>query len=81
VYFVGQDARGLTGVFVQAFAPGSDTSSTRRPAAGFSPEYVTESFGLSPDGTRMTISTGEEFTTIMVADDVPGAEAPVRKTP
>jgi len=81
VYYVGQDGAGLTGVFAQDFAPGTDTSATRRPVAGFSPEYVTESLGFSPDGTRVTISTGEEFATIMVADNVPGAEPPVRKSP
>jgi Tol biopolymer transport system component len=81
VYYVAQDAAGLTGVFVQDFVPGTDTSASRRPVAGFSAEYVTESLGLSPDGTQLTISTGEEFASIMVADNVPGAEAPVRKAP
>jgi Tol biopolymer transport system component len=80
VYYLGQDAAGLTGVFAQDFIPGADTSGTRRPVAGFSQEYVTESLGLSPDGGRLTISTGEEFASIVVADNVPGAEAPVRKT-
>ena len=79
VYYVGEDAAGLTGVFVQDFAPGADTAGSRHPVAGFSPEYVTESLGLSPDGAHLTISTGEEFASIMVADNVPGAEAPVRK--
>jgi len=78
VYYVGEDSAGLTGVFVQDFAPGADTSGSRRPVAGFSAEYVTESLGLSPDGTRLTISTGEEFASIMVADNVPGAEPQVR---
>jgi Tol biopolymer transport system component len=81
VYYVGQDDAGLTGVFAQELAPGRGAASKRRPLAGFSPEYVTESLGFSPDGTRLTISTGEEFASIMVADGVPGAEAPVRKSP
>ena len=79
VYYVAQDAAGLTGVFRQDFKPGTDTSASRRPVAGFSAEYVTESLGLAPDGARLTISTGEEFASIMVADNVPGAEPPVRK--
>jgi hypothetical protein len=78
VYYVGEDAAGLTGVFVQDFAPGADSSASRRPVAGFSAEYVTESLGLSSDGARVTISTGEEFASIMVADNVPGAEPQVR---
>ncbi|MGH9444050.1 MAG: protein kinase domain-containing protein [Thermoanaerobaculia bacterium] len=78
VYFIGEDHTGLSGVFVQNFSPGEDTSATRRPIAGFSPEYVTESLGISPDGERLTISTGQEFTTIMAAENVPGAEPPRR---
>jgi Tol biopolymer transport system component len=81
IYFIGQDRSGLSGVFVQDFAPGRDTTSTRRPVAGFSPEYVTESLGLSPDGSRLTISTGEEFATIMLAEGVPGAIPMIRKSP
>jgi Tol biopolymer transport system component len=81
VYYVGQDEAGLTGVFAQELPTGGDAVSTRRPVAGFSPEYVTESLGISPDGTRLTISTGEEFASIMVADNVPGAEPLVRKAP
>jgi Tol biopolymer transport system component len=81
IYFIGQDEAGLSGVFVQEFAPGRDTASTRRPVAGFSNEYVTESLGISPDGTRLTISTGGEFAAILVAEGVPGAEPPRRKVP
>ncbi|HTD53196.1 MAG TPA: hypothetical protein VK780_09240 [Thermoanaerobaculia bacterium] len=81
IYYIGQDRAGLTGVFAQEFAPGRDTSNTRRPVAGFSDEYVTESLGLSPDGSRLTISTGEEFATIMLAEGVPGAEPPIREKP
>ncbi|HET9794111.1 MAG TPA: protein kinase, partial [Thermoanaerobaculia bacterium] len=79
VYYVGQDRTGLTGVFAQDFDPARGAVAGGRPVAGFSPEYVTESLGLSPDGTRLTISTGEEFASILAADHVPGAELPVRK--
>jgi serine/threonine protein kinase len=81
IYYTGQDRAGLSGVFVQDFAPGRDTASTRRPVAGFSTEYVTESLGVSPDGSRLTISTGEEFATILLAEGVPGAQPPLRKRP
>jgi Tol biopolymer transport system component len=78
IYYIGQNAAGLSGVFQQDFAPGRDTSSTRRQVAGFSPEYVTESLGISPDGSKITISTGDEFATILLAEGVPGAEPPGR---
>jgi len=79
IYFAGEDERGLSGIFVQEFAPGRDTSATRRPVAGFSPEFVTESFTVSPDGSRLTLSTGQEFSSIMVAEGVPGAVPPRRQ--
>ena len=40
---------------------------------------MTESFGLSPDGKRITISTAREFSTVQLAEGVPGAEPPVRQ--
>jgi len=81
IYYVAEDAAHLSGVYRQDFASGADTSATRRPVGGFSSEFVTESLGISPDGDRLTISTGGEFASIVVADDVPGAEAPVRRAP
>jgi Tol biopolymer transport system component len=79
IYFLGEDERGLSGIFVQDFAPGKDTAATRRPVAGFSPEYVTESMGISPDGKRLTLSTGQESSEIVVAEGVPGALLPQRQ--
>jgi Tol biopolymer transport system component len=79
IYFIGQDRDGLSGIFVQDFAPGGDTTSSRRKVAGFSRDYITESFGISPDGRRLVISTAEELASIMVADGVPGALPPARK--
>ena len=81
VYYIGEDAKGLSGVYRQEFAPGRDTSATRLPIGGFSSEFVTESLGISPDGNRLTISTGEQFASIMVAENVPGAETILRKSP
>ncbi len=81
IFFVGEDEHGLSGIYQQEFAPDRDTASTRRAVAGFSPDYVTESFGVSPDGTRLALSTGAETVSIQVADGVPGALPPVRKSP
>jgi Tol biopolymer transport system component len=81
LYFVGRDDDGLSGVFAQEFAPGRDTSATRRKLAGFSSEYVTESLGLSPDGHLLTISTAQEFATLQLAEGVPGVTPPERRAP
>ena len=52
----GVDDEGRSGVFVQHFAPGRDTSAIRRKLAGFSSEYLTESLGVSADEMRLTIA-------------------------
>ena len=52
------DKERLPGVYVQDFIPGQKTSSTRRRLAGFDPENPTESFALSPDGSRITLAVG-----------------------
>ena len=78
LYVLGENEQGLAGIYEQRFDPDHDTRATRRPVAGFSPEYVTESFGVSPDGSRLTLSTGQETAEILVAEGVPGAAPPVR---
>ena len=72
ILFTGQDQRGLDGIFIQDFVPGKDTASTRRPLAGFDPEWITESLGLSPDGRRLVLSEAERVFSLMVAEGVPG---------
>ena len=76
--FVGMDEQGLSGVYVQKFVPGKETSSTRRKLGGFSREYTTESFGISPDGKRVTIAGVEVSYRVMLAENVPGIVAPQR---
>jgi eukaryotic-like serine/threonine-protein kinase len=52
IAFVGQDASGASGVFVQPFSPddpAADTSAARRPLAGFDRERSTESFDVGVD--------------------------------
>jgi eukaryotic-like serine/threonine-protein kinase len=73
--FIGTDAAGLSGVFEQDFIPGRDTTQTRRPVVGFSPNFITESLGLSPDGGRITISTLKRFSSLWLAEGLPGVEA------
>ena len=68
IIFTGQDEKGLDGVFIQDFLPGKDTRATRRPIAGFDPDWITESLGLSPDGTRLVLSETERMFSLLVAE-------------
>ena len=68
--FLGQDERGVHGVFVQDFVPGADTSASRRQLGGFDPQNSAESFGISPDGQFITIAAWEQFFSIMVTEDL-----------
>jgi hypothetical protein len=72
ILFTGQDEKGLDGVFIQDFIPGKDTTSTRRPLAGFDPDWITESLGLSPDGKRLVLSESERVFSLMIAEGVQG---------
>jgi len=74
IIFTGQDDQGLDGVFVQDFVFGKDTQATRRPFAGFDPDWITESLGLSPDGRRLVLSQSERVFSLMIADGVPGLQ-------
>jgi Tol biopolymer transport system component len=80
IAFVGQDQRGVYGIFAQDFVPGRDTTSTRRALGGFDAETETESFGISPDGSRMMIASWERLFTVMEADGISGITPPSRST-
>ena len=60
------------GVFVQDFVPGRDTTRTRRKLPGSEVDMTIGSFGISPDGSRMTIAYVEEQHSLMTAEQVPG---------
>ncbi len=68
IAFLGTDERGRPGVFVQDFAAGQDTASTRRALAGFKADALTESFGISPDGTRIMTAVLRETRSLMLAE-------------
>jgi len=76
IAFVGQDANGVNGVFVQDFIPGRDTSSSRRPLGGFDPEASAESFGISPDGSRLVVAGWEQLFSIMTVEGLEGIAPP-----
>ena len=61
------------------FAAGQDTAKTRRPLGGFDPESTAESFGISPEATRMAIASREQLSSLMMAERVPGV-SPLRPT-
>jgi len=70
IVYVGQNEQGLTGVYAQDFEPGEDTSASRRPLAGFSTAFATESLGVSPDGKHVTISAQYNRRSLIIADGV-----------
>ena len=78
IAFIGSNAAGRSGVYLQDFVPGSDTSATRRAVVGFDPTTLTESFGVSPDGRRLVVSTLQEFSSLQLAEGLPGLEPPRR---
>jgi eukaryotic-like serine/threonine-protein kinase len=80
IVYLGQDA-GAWGLYVQGFDPARDTSATRRKLTGFDAEKATETFGISPDGSRLTIGAWEQVYGILVADRVPAVDPPPRPRP
>jgi Tol biopolymer transport system component len=75
IAFIGQDEKGVRGVYVQDFAPGQDTAKTLRPLGGFDADSTAESFGIAPDGMRMAIASREQLSSLMMADRVPAVVA------
>ena len=76
IAFIDIDEKGVTEVYVQDFVPGKDTTSTRRLLVGAAANLQPESFGLSLDGSRLTISSYETFSSLVLAENVPGVSPP-----
>jgi Tol biopolymer transport system component len=70
--FIGQDEHGSTGVFIQKFTPGSDTSRTRTQLRPFDFRMPVETLGVSPDGKTFIVSVADDTTSIMLGKAVPG---------
>jgi serine/threonine protein kinase len=70
IAFVSRNEKGIPGVFVQQFAPGKDTSKSRHPLGGFDPDRIADTFGISPDGNRLAISSTENVSNLIVASPV-----------
>ncbi|HEV7242523.1 MAG TPA: LpqB family beta-propeller domain-containing protein [Thermoanaerobaculia bacterium] len=71
IAFLAQTEDGINGVFVQDFAPGTDSSATKRPLGGFDRERATESFGIAPDGLSMTVAGWEQLFSIFSIEGLP----------
>ncbi len=78
IAYIGVDGQDRTGIYAQDFVPGEDTVHTRRPLAGFSPDFLTESFGISPDGSQIILAGLEQSYRLMLAEGVKGVEPPRR---
>ncbi|MCZ6832215.1 MAG: hypothetical protein O7F11_00570, partial [Acidobacteria bacterium] len=76
---MGSDDTGAQGIFIQDFAPGRDTRSTRRPFHGFDEDQPPESFAVSPDGQRLVYSADDTVFSLMLAQGVQGI-APARRS-
>jgi len=72
IAFLGQDEMGTNGVFVQEFAPGRDTTSTRRKLAGFDPDIEAETFGISPDASRIALAGREMVSSLVLLEGLNG---------
>ncbi len=71
IAFLGQDERGVNGIYVQDFVPGRNTASTRRQLTGFDSIVDAETFAVAPDGKRVAIS-GREMVSSLVLLEQPG---------
>jgi eukaryotic-like serine/threonine-protein kinase len=79
IAFLSQNDEGVNGVFVQDFIPNTDTSATRRPLGGFDRERATESFGIAPDGTTLTVAGWEQLFSLFSIEGVPGVTKNIAK--
>lgn len=71
IVYLGLDEQGRTGLWVQDFSTEHDTTATRRRLIGFDGSGVYESFGISPDGKRILLSTMEQERAIYLVERLP----------
>ena len=70
IAFVGQDDKGVNGVFTQDFVPGHDTTATRRKLVGFDPKVDAESFAISADASRIAIAAREMVSSLVLLEGI-----------
>ncbi|HEY5611486.1 MAG TPA: protein kinase, partial [Thermoanaerobaculia bacterium] len=71
IAMIAQEPSGGNGIASVAFTPG-ETAGALRPLVGFDVDVPTESFGISPDGKRLTIAGVERLYSVMIAEDLAG---------
>jgi Tol biopolymer transport system component len=81
IVFVGQNEQGIYGLYAQDFDPDRDTASTRHSLGGFESDLSTESFGISPDGSRIVLAGWEQLSALMMAEQVPRVSPAQRRAP
>jgi Tol biopolymer transport system component len=72
IVFVDTDDRGQYGLYIQDFQPGTNTRASRRPLLLLDDNRDVESFAISPDGSRTTISSFDHFRSVKVARGIAG---------
>ena len=73
-----QSAR--AGIFAQDFSPDSDTEASRRALVLIQPGGFAETFGVSPDGKRLTVATSFRSFGLLSVENVPGIAPPTRSS-
>ena len=63
---------GATRLVSQEIVPGRDTNATRRTLLVGSPDSVLESFGISPDRTRLLVSVDQSRSDLLLVDGLRG---------
>lgn len=76
IAFMCEDDAGRPGVFVQDFVPGEDTRASRRRLTDLHQGRITESFGFSPDGSRIVLSLLELRQSLLLAEGLTGVSRP-----
>jgi len=76
IVFIDENEKGNWGLFAQDFVPGKDTSSTRRPIAGFDPDRKMDTFTISPDQSSIVVAEVEVLSSLVLAEGIPGIEPP-----
>jgi len=71
IVFVDLDETGKAALLTQDFEPNADTRATRRVVIADSGDGQLESFGISPDGTRIVVSYVEPLSSVNISDPIP----------
>jgi hypothetical protein len=72
--YIDRDDEGNFGIFVRDIT--DHGAGAPRPFAGFDALTPTESFGVAGDGSRVVLSVRNSVSSIAVAENVPGIDAP-----